>query len=69
MDAHVIVDIGCMECGENTSVVGVFLARERAEAAFLAAAMARGIEADEHWETVYFTGGQRSLELFTVEVQ
>lgn len=37
----VIVDVGCIECGEQTEVVGVYATEDEAKAAFEAAATAR----------------------------
>ncbi len=51
MALYVVVDVGCIECGEQTQVVGVFTEKLQAEA------MATG---------AYFVGGQRSLECFVV---
>ena len=49
----VVVDIGCIECGEGTSILGAYSTREEAEAA--------------HELGDYFSGGQHSIECFMVE--
>ena len=54
---YVAVDVGCIECGEPTTVVGLF--RDKAEAIdALAKAQA---EQEANWT------GQHSFELFEVE--
>lgn len=47
VQVYIIVDVGCIECGEQTEVVGVYDTAEETEAAFTAAAKARNIE---EWE-------------------
>jgi predicted lipoprotein with Yx(FWY)xxD motif len=55
----IIVDVGCIECAEQTEVVGTYPTKEAAELAFDAAAKTRGIK---QWEP---RGGP--LEMFTAE--
>jgi hypothetical protein len=49
---YVAVDIGCIECGEQTTVMGVFETREEAEAT---------VEFFEPWR-----GGQHCFEVHEV---
>lgn len=49
---YIVVDIGCIECGESSSIIGVFTDRALAEAAV----------AD--WERIGRRGGQHSYEIF-----
>ena len=46
----IVVDIGCIECGESTAVLGVYDTREEASAA--------------HKEGEYFSVGQHYIEFF-----
>lgn len=50
----VVVDTGCIECGESTEVLGIYRTRKAAE--------------EEHKEGDYFDGGQHCIEIFEVEV-
>ena len=69
---YVLVDVGCIECGESTSVRHVTTSRQKALAAFNAALgeldCSSGSDWDEPdqgcWKSAsYFIGGQHSLEL------
>ena len=53
MKVWVVVDIGCIECDEETKIVGVFADKEKAQS------LATG---------GYFEGGQHSIECFESEV-
>lgn len=57
MNLYVAVDIGCIECGEESAVLGVFTDREAAEAV---RSSQEKIQA-EHWM------GQHSFEIFEIE--
>jgi hypothetical protein len=50
-------DIGCIECGESSDVVGIYETREQAEQAQRARA-----EGDSNGN--YFSGGQHRVEVF-----
>ena len=52
---YIVMDIGCLECGVSTEVVGVFDTREAAEAARDART-----EETKNWRE----GGQTSAEVF-----
>lgn len=53
MQVWVVVDVGCMECGEDTEVLGVYPTKEQAEAA---------------WKTGhYFTNGEHNVEIHESE--
>jgi len=52
MKLYVVVDIGCIECGEDTAVLGIYKSREDAE--------------QKHKLGSYFSGGQHSVEVFEV---
>lgn len=54
---YVAVDIGCIECHEPTTVIGLF----RDKAAALAALAKAQAEQESNWT------GQHSFELFEVE--
>lgn len=54
---YIAVDIGCIECGENSSVLGIFTNKEQA----LEILKKCEEYQKEHWE------GQHSFELFEVE--
>ena len=75
----VIVDVGCIECGEQTEVVGIYATEEAAKSAFEEYAGACGVT---EWSprggflemlaaprntyvggTGYFSGGQHAIEL------
>lgn len=53
MKKYLLFDVGCIECGESSDVVGVFTAREVAEA-----------HAEKLNKDHGFTGGQHSYEIF-----
>jgi len=55
----VLVDIGCIECDEPTSVVGVY--RERIDAEVAAERLPSGGEGD-------YSDGQHVVEIFEVEL-
>ena len=53
---YVAVDIGCIECGEHTSVLGIFTEREKADAV-----------CDEHYKRQKENWhGQHLFEVFEV---
>lgn len=56
MSKYLTFDIGCIECGESSSVVGVYESREEAQAALAERA------GNEHGG--YFSGGQHHVEVF-----
>jgi hypothetical protein len=51
-------DIGCIECGEGSKVIGVFAKKEDADAAAEAADKLH----KENWS------GQHSMEVFEIEI-
>lgn len=53
---YVAVDIGCIECGEMSNVLGVFDSKDRAEQV----AEEHSFRQSEHWQ------GQHSFEVFEV---
>ena len=53
MIRYIVVDIGCIECGEPTNILGVYKTKEEAEA--------------NHIEGGYFSSGQHSIEIFEEE--
>lgn len=53
---YVAVDVGCIECGENSAVLGVFESKERAEQV----AKEHYSRQSDHWH------GQHSFEVFEV---
>jgi hypothetical protein len=55
-------DVGCIECGEDSTVVGVFESKQ--EAIEAARERAKG-EGDEP-PFGYFSGGQHSVEVFNL---
>ena len=57
MKVFVAVDIGCIECGEESRVIGIYPTREAAEQALIRPAAEQ--EADWH--------GQHSFEVFEVD--
>lgn len=65
----VLVDVGCIECGEATEVVGVYATRDEAVAQVrrIAVKIDKEIPDDfDEWGLSYFTGGQRRLEIHEV---
>jgi len=52
-----VFDIGCIECGESSDVVGIYEAREQAERV-----QKERAEGDANGS--YFSGGQHSVEVF-----
>jgi hypothetical protein len=55
MKVFVVVDIGCIECGEPTDVLGIFKTEGEADAAVQ--------------DPSYFNGGQHHVQVFEVEVE
>lgn len=53
MKKYLLFDVGCIECGEGSDIVGVFTAKEVAED------YAKKLNKDHS-----FTGGQHSYEIF-----
>lgn len=74
MNGFVVVDVGCIECGENTSLIGVFDTEAGARRAV--AAYAQGKKLPEYEvETAaqgegfeYFAGGQHRVVVLPVNV-
>jgi hypothetical protein len=56
MSLYVVVDIGCIECGEETKVLGVFADKSEAEHV-----------AEDHGAPDYFNGGQHAVEVFETD--
>jgi len=54
---YVVVDIGCIECGEPTEVIGLYETYETAEEARIARAP----------QGTYFDGGQHAVQTFEVK--
>lgn len=46
-DTYVIIDVGCIECGEVTEVLGFYSAFVKAEAAFKVFAEKRGVDLED----------------------
>ncbi len=61
MTKYLVIDIGCIECGEATEVVGVYSTHVAAQRALVARA------GNEHGG--YFADGQRRVEIFAIEVE
>ena len=61
----VIVDVGCIECDEPTTVIGVFEDGVEAAAAFAAEIESKGASGDGS----YFSQGQHRIELHPVPVR
>lgn len=66
---HLLVDIGCIECGEDTRIVAAYNDEAAAKAAFVAEAVRLGIETPEKKDfgAGYFVGGQRYLTVMKCE--
>lgn len=60
---YALVDIGCIECGEGTDVIGVYDTEELAESALQL--RIEKVGANRFGD--YFTGGQRRIEVLEVE--
>jgi hypothetical protein len=58
-ELYVAVDIGCIECGEESSVLGVFVNKKDAEKVIADAAKRQR----ENWT------GQHSFEIFKAELE
>jgi hypothetical protein len=50
--SYIVVDIGCIECGESSDIIGVFDSREMAEWAV------------SDWEALGWRGGEHYYEIF-----
>lgn len=59
MKLHALVDIGCIECGEDTEIVGVFESRTAAN---------KAQENGPGKDGGYFSGGQHRVSVFDVDV-
>ena len=59
----VLVDVGCIECGEDTYVVGVYETEGEAIAAFHASVTELGETTRSEYAHSYFAGGQRELRV------
>lgn len=57
MSRFLVFDIGCIECGESSAVVGIYDSREEADAAKVA-------RADGDRDGNYFAGGQHIVAVF-----
>jgi len=49
---YILMDIGCIECGESSDLLGSFETLEKAH------------EVQEKWESIGWRGGQHSYEIF-----
>lgn len=63
-DQFVVVDVGCIECGADTEVVGVFSTREVAEAAQRTRAERHG--SLDGWS--YFAGEEHHVRVFELNM-
>lgn len=57
MSYYVAVDVGCIECGERTSILGIFTNKKQAEKIL----KEHSKRQEDNWE------GQHSFELFKIE--
>lgn len=57
MDVWVVVDVGCIECGQETHIIGVFQRADDAKKAF----ESQRAKEDAEGDGSYFAGGQRQL--------
>jgi hypothetical protein len=68
MSKWVAMDIGCIECGEPSQLIGVFDSENAAaKAAKAYAAEVNGDWDDEDKSGGYFSGGQHGISLFRHE--
>lgn len=58
MEKYVVVNIGCIECGVSSNIVGVYSQKEKAQQ------VAQGLQADKGYN--WRQGGQNSYEVFTL---
>lgn len=58
------MDIGCIECGEASRLVGIYDTEPKAREAVVKHAGEVGGHSDEGESFGYFTGGQRSVQVF-----
>ena len=58
MKRYLAFDIGCIECGESSSVIGIYYTEDEADTA----AQEARIEQRANWT------GQHSIEVFEIEV-
>jgi hypothetical protein len=70
--SYAVVDVGCIECGESTSVVSVCIDRERALKRLARYAAEKGetpdqVELVKRGWFVYFTGGKHVVEVLEVQ--
>ena len=56
MNAWILVNIGCIECGVSSAIVGVFTDKERADA------LADELSTKYHWREM----GQNNYEVFAM---
>lgn len=63
MSKFVLVDVGCIECGEGTEAIGVYRTKKVADEAFRAYIAEKGAD---QWG-YYFDGGQHNIEILEVE--
>jgi hypothetical protein len=55
MKLYIVVDTGCIECGEDTKILGVYRTREEAE--------------QKHQLGDYYNRGEHCIEIFEAEIQ
>lgn len=59
MSHYVVMDIGCLECGESTELVGVYATTEEAHRARVERA-----GGEDGW---YMSGGQHMVDVFEIK--
>ena len=52
---YMAFDIGCIECGQDSAVIGLYTSEKKAEAAC------------EEWEAVGWRGGQHHYQVFDLD--
>lgn len=62
MKRHMVFDIGCMECGEESAVVGFYASRDEADAA-----RRDYLDGGTSWGRTGWVG-QHSVEVFEVDI-
>lgn len=63
MSKYALVDVGCIECGESTSLIGVYRTKKAADEAFTTYVSKVGAN---QWGD-YFDDGQHVIEVLEVE--
>lgn len=67
MTAWILVDIGCLECGEDSKAIGIFKSRAEAEAAWKEYAQR---DSDNRWGRLEWTGEHAGhIEQIELEVK